>query len=57
MNIADVQRGERDFTITWADQTVAEIPFIWLRDNDPIEKNEVDSLIRVLARETSQESP
>ncbi len=37
MNIADVQRGERDFTITWADQTVAEIPFIWLRDNDPDE--------------------
>ncbi len=37
MNIANVQRGKRDFTITWADQTVAEIPFVWLRDNDPSE--------------------
>lgn len=37
MNIVDVQRGEHDFTITWADHMVAEIPFIWLRDNDPDE--------------------
>ena len=35
MNIADVTRGERGFTITWDDQSVAEFPFIWLRDNDP----------------------
>ena len=35
MNIADVSRGERGFTITWDDWSVAEFPFIWLRDNDP----------------------
>ena len=35
MNIADVNRGERSLTITWDDQSVAEFPFIWLRDNDP----------------------
>ena len=35
MIIADVTRGERGFTITWDDQSVAEFPFIWLRDNDP----------------------
>ncbi len=34
MKIADVTRGERGFTITWADQSVAEFPFVWLRDND-----------------------
>ena len=37
MNIADVTRGERGFTITWDDQSVAEFPFIWLRDNAPDE--------------------
>jgi gamma-butyrobetaine dioxygenase len=37
MNIADVTRGERSFTISWDDQSVAEFPFIWLRDNDPDE--------------------
>ena len=37
MRTADVQRGERAFTITWADQSVTEFPFIWLRDNDPHE--------------------
>jgi len=37
MNIADVTRGERAFTITWDDRTVAEYPFIWLRDNAPEE--------------------
>ena len=35
MNSADVTRGERGFTINWGDRTVAEFPFIWLRDNDP----------------------
>ena len=35
MNIADVTRGERGFTITWDDQSEAEFPYIWLRDNDP----------------------
>lgn len=37
MNIADVQRGERAFTISWADHSATEFPFIWLRDNDPKE--------------------
>ena len=37
MNIADVTRGERGFTITWNDRSVVEFPFIWLRDNDPDE--------------------
>jgi len=37
MNIADVTRGERGFTITWDDRSVAEFPFIWLRDNAPDE--------------------
>lgn len=35
MNIANVSRDERCFTITWDDRSVAELPFIWLRDNDP----------------------
>ncbi len=35
MNIADVIRGERGFTITWDDDSIVEFPFIWLRDNDP----------------------
>lgn len=35
MTIADVARGERGFTISWNDQSEAELPFIWLRDNDP----------------------
>jgi len=34
MKIADVNRGERAFAITWADRSVTEFPFIWLRDND-----------------------
>ena len=37
MIIADVTRGERALTITWDDQSVAEFPFIWLRDNAPDE--------------------
>lgn len=37
MNIADVQRGERAFTISWNDHSATEFPFIWLRDNDPNE--------------------
>lgn len=37
MKIADVTDGERGFTLTWDDQSVVEIPFIWLRDNDPDE--------------------
>ena len=35
MHIADVTPGERGFIITWDDQSVAEYPFVWLRDNDP----------------------
>ena len=35
MNIANVERGERGFTITFSDQSDTEFPFIWLRDNDP----------------------
>lgn len=35
MTIADVTRGERGLTITWDDRSVAEFPFIWLRDNAP----------------------
>lgn len=35
MTIADVARGERGFNISWNDQSEAELPFIWLRDNDP----------------------
>ena len=35
MNIADVTRGERCFTVTWDAQSEAKSPFIWLRDNDP----------------------
>ena len=37
MKIADVTRGERGFTITWDDRSVAEFPYIWLRDNAPEE--------------------
>ena len=37
MPIADAQRGERAFTITWTDRSATEIPFVWLRDNDPDE--------------------
>lgn len=35
MFAADVALGEREFTITWDDRSVAAFPFIWLRDNDP----------------------
>ncbi len=35
MNIADVRRGERGFSVTWNDRAVVEYPYIWLRDNDP----------------------
>ena len=35
MNIANVVRGDRGFTITFSDQSDTEFPFIWLRDNDP----------------------
>lgn len=34
MNIADVKRSERAFSVTWGDQSVTQFPFIWLRDND-----------------------
>jgi len=33
MHIANVERGERSLAVTWADQSVTEFPFIWLRDN------------------------
>lgn len=49
MNIAEVQRGERDVTLTWADHTVAEIPFIWLRDHDSDARNP-DTRERILDR-------
>ena len=35
MNIANVVRGDRAFTITFSDRSDTEFPFIWLRDNDP----------------------
>lgn len=34
MKIANVESGERAFYVTWADRSVTEFPFIWLRDND-----------------------
>ena len=37
MKYANVEPGERGFTITWDDRSVAEVPYIWLRDNDPDE--------------------
>jgi gamma-butyrobetaine dioxygenase len=37
VNIADARGGERAVIVTWADQSVTEFPFIWLRDNDPDE--------------------
>jgi gamma-butyrobetaine dioxygenase len=37
MNIANVTRDERGFSITWDDRTATDFPFIWLRDNDPDE--------------------
>lgn len=35
MNIADAIAGARGFSITWDDQSSAEFPYVWLRDNDP----------------------
>ena len=35
MNITNIAPGERGFSITWNDQSVAEYPYVWLRDNDP----------------------
>lgn len=35
MKMADVKRGERAFRVSWADRSVTEFPFVWLRDNDP----------------------
>ena len=43
MKITGVECGERAFFITWADELVAEFPFIWLRDND---RNELHPLTR-----------
>lgn len=37
MNTVDISRGVHAFTITWDDRSIAELPFIWLRDNDPNE--------------------
>jgi len=34
MHIANVERGERSLAVTWADQSLTEFPFIWLREND-----------------------
>ena len=35
MHIANVECGERSLAVTWADRSVTEFPFIWLRDNAP----------------------
>lgn len=35
MKIAGVEQGERGFTVTWDDRSIAEYPYIWLPDNDP----------------------
>jgi gamma-butyrobetaine dioxygenase len=34
MEIISIDSSDRSFIITWADQTVSEFPYIWLRDND-----------------------
>jgi len=34
MSTTNVESGKRAFCITWTDGSVAELPFIWLRDND-----------------------
>ncbi len=35
MNIQSVEQFERAFTLTWDDGSQQQLPFIWLRDNDP----------------------
>ena len=34
MKIASLDSVGHSFIITWADQTVSEFPYTWLRDND-----------------------
>ena len=37
MQLTEINCGKRAFFATWADHTVSELPFIWLRDNDNAE--------------------
>lgn len=37
MNIKHIATGVRGFQLEWSDQSRNELPFIWLRDNDPHE--------------------
>lgn len=30
-----IKQGHRSFAVSWSDGSVSELPFIWLRDNDP----------------------
>ena len=34
MKIANIERAERAFIVSWQDHSNGELPFIWLRDND-----------------------
>lgn len=34
MLMIDIKRDKNAFLITWQDETVTDLPFIWLRDND-----------------------
>ena len=37
MDIFQIEQTERALLLTWSDHTLNELPFIWLRDNDPHE--------------------
>ena len=37
MQLTEINCGKRAFFATWADHSVTELPFIWLRDNDNAE--------------------
>ena len=37
MNIKQVEASKRSFQLEWSDCSNSELPFIWLRDNDPHE--------------------
>lgn len=54
MNIATVTQGERGFKIMRDNQSPAEFPFVWLSDNDPSERHQINSSIQVLTWEETQ---
>ncbi len=37
LHIKNIEQTKRAFMITWSDGSNSEMPFIWLRDNDPFE--------------------